>query len=194
VVFLANFNVSLGELIYPAADISEQISMAGKEASGTGNMKFALNGAVTVGTLDGANVEIRERVGVENFFLFGLTTEEVFALKAQGYNPLDTYQSHAELKQVIDAIDSGFFSRGDAQLFKPIVNSLLYRDDFLLLADYASYIDSQDKAAQVYRDQEAWTRMSILNVARCGFFSSDRTIRQYCEDIWQVQPVKVELE
>ncbi len=194
VVFLANFNVTLGELIYPAADISEQISMAGKEASGTGNMKFALNGAVTVGTLDGANVEIRQHVGAENFFLFGLTAEEVFALKEQGYNPADYYHRHAELKQVIDGIDAGYFSKGNRELFKPIVNSLLYRDEFLLLADYASYIDCQDKAAQVYQDREAWTRMSILNVARCGFFSSDRTIRQYCEDIWQVQPVKVELE
>jgi starch phosphorylase len=193
VVFLANFNVSLAQRIYPAADISEQISLAGKEASGTGNMKFALNGAVTVGTLDGANIEIRERVGAENFFLFGLTTDEVFALKEQGYNPLDYYYQNAELKQVIDQISSGYFSNGDTELFKPIVDVLLYHDPFLLLADYQSYIECQDRAAQAYRDAEQWTRMSILNAARCGFFSSDRTIRQYCEDIWQVKPVKVEI-
>lgn len=194
VVFLANFNVSLGEKIYPAADISEQISMAGKEASGTGNMKFALNGAMTVGTLDGANIEIRERVGAENFFLFGLTAEQVFDLKEKGYTPLTYYRDNAELKAVIDRIASGHFSNRDTELFKPIVDSLLHRDEYLLLADYQSYIDCQDKAAEAYRDEEAWTRMSILNTARCGFFSSDRTIRQYCEDIWRVRPVKVKLE
>ena len=194
-VFLPNFNVSLGEKIYPAADISEQISLAGKEASGTGNMKFALNGALTVGTLDGANIEIRERVGAENFFLFGLTADEVLALKAQGYNPMAYYQAQAnsELKQTIDRIASGYFSNGDTAVFKPIVDALLYRDEFLLLADYESYIACQDRAAEVYKDEAAWTRMSILNAARCGIFSSDRTIRQYCEDIWQVKPLKVDL-
>jgi starch phosphorylase len=194
VVFLANFNVSLGGKIYPAADISEQISMAGKEASGTGNMKFALNGALTVGTLDGANIEIRERVGSENFFLFGLTAEQVFDLKEKGYAPLAYYRDNVELKAVIDRIASGYFSNGDTELFKPIVDSLLQRDEYLLLADYQSYLDCQDKATKAYQDEEAWTRMSILNTARCGFFSSDRTIRQYCKDIWQVQPVKVEIE
>jgi starch phosphorylase len=194
VVFLANFNVSLAEWVYPAADISEQISLAGKEASGTGNMKFALNGAVTVGTLDGANIEIRERVGADNFFLFGLTTEQVFALKAKGYNPLDYYNSNVELKQVIDGIASGYFSGGDKNLFKPIVDSLLGHDEYMLLADYQSYIECQDKAAQAYQNRERWTRMSILNTARSGFFSSDRTIRQYCEDIWRVQPLEVQLE
>jgi starch phosphorylase len=193
VVFLANFNVSLAQKIYPAADISEQISLAGKEASGTGNMKFALNGALTVGTLDGANIEIRERVGAENFFLFGLTTDEVFALKEQGYNPRDYYHQNAALKQVIDQIASGYFSNGDTELFKPIVDTLLYHDPFMLLADYQSYIEAQDRAEQAYCDPDRWTRMSILNVARCGFFSSDRSIRQYCEDIWQVKPVKVEV-
>ncbi len=192
VVFLANFNVSLAQKIYPAANISEQISMAGKEASGTGNMKFALNGAVTVGTLDGANIEIRERVGEENFFLFGLTSDEVFALKDEGYNPMDYYNGNPELKQAIDQIASGYFSDGDTEIYKPIVDNLLYHDPFLLFADYQSYLDCEDEAAQAYRDTERWTRMSILNVARCGFFSSDRAISQYCEDIWGVRPVKIE--
>jgi starch phosphorylase len=194
VVFLPNFNVSLGEKIYPAADISEQISMAGKEASGTGNMKFALNGALTTGTLDGANVEIRERVGAENFFLFGLTAQQVFSLKKKGHNPLDYYHGNAELKAAIDRLSSGHFSNGDRELFKPLVESLLYRDEYLLLADYASYVECQDRAARAYQDQETWTRMAILNVARCGFFSSDRAMRQYCQDIWRVEPVKVERE
>jgi starch phosphorylase len=193
VIFLANFNVSLAQRIYPAADISEQISLAGKEASGTGNMKFALNGALTVGTLDGANIEIRERVGADNFFLFGLTADEVFAMKEQGYNPQDYYHSNVELKQALDQIASGYFSHGDTEIFKPIVDNLLYHDPFMLLADYQSYIDVQDEAEQAFRDREQWTRMSILNVARCGFFSSDRTIQQYCDDIWQVKPVEVEM-
>jgi starch phosphorylase len=191
VVFPANFNVSLAEKIYPAADVSEQISMAGKEASGTGNMKFALNGAVTVGTLDGANIEIRERVGAENFFLFGKTAEEVIALKQHGYVPRNLYHSNAELKAVIDAIGSGRFSSGDRELFRPIVDSLLLRDEYLLLADFGSYVECCERAARAYRDPDAWTRMSILNTARCGFFSSDRTMREYCEQIWRVQPVKV---
>jgi starch phosphorylase len=192
VVFLANFNVSLGEKIYPAADISEQISLAGKEASGTGNMKFALNGALTIGTLDGANIELRERVGAENFFLFGLTAAEVFALKENSYNPLDYYHRHAELKQAVVRLASGYFSNGQPDLFKPIVDSLLYHDEYLLLVDYQAYIECQDEAAQVYQDRELWTRMSILNVARCGFFSSDRSMRQYCDDIWRIKPIKIE--
>jgi starch phosphorylase len=191
VVFPENFNVSLAEKIYPAADISEQISLAGKEASGTGNMKFALNGAVTVGTLDGANIEIRECVGEENFFLFGLTAEEVFAAKQRGYNPRQPYHENPELKAVIDAIAAGRFSNGDRELFRPIVDSLLHRDEYMLLADFATYVDCCERAASAYRDQDAWTRMSILNTARCGFFSSDRTIREYCEHIWHAKPVKV---
>jgi starch phosphorylase len=191
VVFPADFNVSMAEKIYPAADISEQISLAGKEASGTGNMKFALNGALTVGTLDGANIEIRQRVGEENFFLFGLTAHEVFDLKERGYNPRD-FLANAELKGVVDAIASGQFSQGDTQLFKPIVDSLLQHDEYLLLADFPSYIDCCERAAQAYTDQESWTRMSILNTARCGFFSSDRSMRQYCKEIWRVTPVRVE--
>ena len=192
VVFLPNFNVSMAEKIYPAADISEQISMAGKEASGTGNMKFALNGALTTGTLDGANIEIREHVGETNFFLFGLTVEEVLNIKQNGYNPKAYYNENRNLREVLDRIAAGEFSNGDRDLFRPIVDSLLKRDEYLLLADYASYIDCQDRAAGAYREEQSWTRMSILNTARCGFFSSDRTMRQYCDKIWQVKPVKVE--
>ncbi|MDQ4079002.1 MAG: glycogen/starch/alpha-glucan phosphorylase [Chloroflexota bacterium] len=191
VVFLPNFNVTLAQRIYPAADLSEQISMAGKEASGTGNMKFALNGALTIGTLDGANIEIRERVGEENFFLFGLTVDEVFALKEQGYDPRAYYERDPELKLAIDRIASGFFSEGDPALFQPLVDSLLNRDEYLLLIDYRAYVDRQDEAAVAYRDVAWWTRASILNAARCGFFSSDRTMRQYSQDIWKVEPVDV---
>jgi glycogen phosphorylase len=191
VVFVENFNVTLAEKIYPAADISEQISMAGKEASGTGNMKFALNGALTTGTLDGANIEIRKRVGEENFFLFGLTASEAMALKESDYHPLDTYHNNPSLKAAIDSISLGVFSNGDKELFKPIVDSLLYNDEYLVCADYQSFLDCQARAEEAYRDQEQWTRMSILNTARCGFFSSDRSIRQYCRDIWQVEPLVV---
>lgn len=192
VVFIPNFNVTSGERIYPAADISEQISMAGKEASGTGNMKFALNGALTVGTLDGANIEIRDLVGAENFFLCGLTAEEVIALKVRGYNPLEYYSANAELKRAIDAIAAGAFSAGDRNLFQPIIASLLTRDEFLVLADYADYVRvSEEAAAAYYADPDAWTRMAIHNTARCGFFSSDRAMRQYCEEIWRVEPVRI---
>jgi starch phosphorylase len=191
VVFPANFNVSMAQTIYPAADISEQISLAGKEASGTGNMKFALNGAVTVGTLDGANIEIREHVGSDNFFLFGLTADEVFALKQRGYNPREYYEANPTLRSVLDAIASGEFSQGDRELFRPIVDSLLQHDEYLLLADFAPYLECCERAAAAFRDHGGWTRMSILNAARSGFFSSDRTIRQYCEEIWRVQPVAV---
>jgi starch phosphorylase len=191
-VFLENFNVTLAEMIYPAADISEQISLAGKEASGTGNMKFALNGAITTGTLDGANIEIRERVGEENFFLFGLTADEVFSLRERGYNPLEYYRQNPELRAVIERISSGFFSDGDSNLFRPIIEDLVRNDTFMLFADYQSYIDCQEQAAHAYLDKDSWTRMSILNVARCGFFSSDRSIQQYIDDIWKVDPVLVE--
>ncbi|MGK7873651.1 MAG: glycogen/starch/alpha-glucan phosphorylase [Xenococcaceae cyanobacterium] len=194
VVFLANFSVSLGERVYPAADLSEQISTAGKEASGTGNMKFAMNGALTIGTLDGANIEIREAVGAENFFLFGLTVEDVSALKSGAYNPWDYYSANAQLQEALAQIASGYFSPGAPNLFKPIVSELLHRDSYLLLADYQSYVDCQEQIAAAYQDQERWTQMSILNVARMGKFSSDRTIREYCQEIWQVQPVKVEQE
>ncbi|MFH0826228.1 MAG: glycogen/starch/alpha-glucan phosphorylase [Pseudomonadota bacterium] len=194
VVFYPNFNVKHAQWIYPAADLSEQISTAGKEASGTGNMKFSMNGALTIGTLDGANVEIREEVGPDNFFLFGLTAEEVFDLKAGGYRARDYYEGNERLKHVIDLIASGHFSSGDPEPFKPLVDSLVHRDDYLLLADYQSYVDCQDRVGLTYRDQDAWTCMSILNVARMGKFSSDRTIRQYCDEIWKVKPVPVSLE
>jgi starch phosphorylase len=193
VVFLPNFNVTNGQRVYPAADLSEQISTAGKEASGTGNMKFSMNGALTIGTLDGANIEIREEVGAENFFLFGLSAEEVYALKARGYRPMDYYNANQGLRDVIDLIRSGFFSRGDTELFRPLIDGLLYQDPYLLLADFQSYIECQDKVAAAYRDTELWTRMSILNTARSGKFSSDRTIREYCADIWRVKSVPINL-
>ena len=194
VVFFPDFNVKNAQPIYPAADLSEQISTAGKEASGTGNMKFSLNGALTIGTLDGANVEIREEVGEENFFLFGLTAEEVHKVKSEGYNPYQYYSSNDDLKKAIDLISSGFFSRGDAGLFKPLVDSLLYHDEYLVLADYQSYVDCQQRVSQAYVGKEQWTKMSILNVARMGKFSSDRSIREYCEEIWKVKPVSVDLK
>ena len=193
VVFMPDYNVTNSQRIYPAADLSEQISTAGKEASGTGNMKFALNGALTIGTLDGANVEIRQQVGAENFFLFGLTEKAVEELKPH-YNPWDYYSANVELQSAIDAIRSGTFSPGNPDLFKPLTDQLLYQDPFLLLADYQSYIDCQERVGQAYQDQDQWTRMSILNVARMGKFSSDRSIREYAQNIWQVEPVPVQLE
>ncbi len=193
VVFLPDYNVKLGQRVYPAADLSEQISLAGKEASGTGNMKFAMNGAVTIGTLDGANVEIREEVGAENFFLFGLTTPEVENRKREGYKPRAIFEANHTLHEVLDSLSNGDFSRGDKALFEPLVNSLLTTDEYMLLADYQSYVDCQDRVSAAYKDQEAWTRMSILNVARIGKFSSDRAIRDYCADIWKTWPVKIQL-
>ncbi|SDW46056.1 glycogen/starch/alpha-glucan phosphorylase [Nitrosomonas communis] len=191
VAFVPNFNVQNAQLIYPAADLSEQISTAGKEASGTGNMKFMLNGALTIGTLDGANVEIREEVGAENFFLFGLTTEEVERLKREGYHPTDYMASNHELRAVLELINSGFFSRGDAEVFRSVVDNLTFSDPFLVLADYAAYIACQEQVNAAWQDKENWTRMSILNTARSGKFSSDRAIREYCDEIWNVQPVTV---
>jgi glycogen phosphorylase len=193
VVFLKNYNVKFAQRVYPAADLSEQISTAGKEASGTGNMKFSMNGALTIGTLDGANIEIREEVGAENFFLFGLTAEEVLAKKVSGYNPWDYYNRNPELKMAIDRLSSGFFSHGDTNLFKPLLDSLLYHDDYLLLADYQSYMECQDRVSQAYRNQDHWTRMSILNVARMGKFSSDRSIRTYLQTIWKTPSVQIEV-
>ena len=186
VVFLPDFNVTNGHRVYPAADLSEQISTAGKEASGTGNMKFAMNGALTIGTLDGANVEIRDAVGHDNFFLFGLTADEVVRAKAAGYRPRDHYETNPELRAAIDLIDGGLFSNGDRALFQPIVDSLLTRDDYMLLADFESYVDCQSRVGEAYRDRANWTRMSILNTARVGRFSSDRSIRDYCREIWNV--------
>jgi glycogen phosphorylase len=194
VVFLKNYNVKFAQHVYPAADLSEQISTAGLEASGTGNMKFAMNGALTVGTLDGANVEIREEVGDENFFLFGLTTPQVKDLKAQGYQPRSYYQQNAELRLAIDSIANSNFASGDPGLFQPLVDNLLNSDPYMLMADYQSYLDCQDAVSNAYRDQDSWVKMSILNTARMGKFSSDRSIREYCEDIWQVKPVSIDLK
>jgi glycogen phosphorylase len=187
VVFFPDYNVKNAQHIYPAADISEQISTAGKEASGTGNMKFSLNGALTIGTLDGANVEIREEVGEENFFLFGLTAAQVEETKAAGYNPHAIYDQNQTLREVIDFIASGQLADGDTSLFGPIVNNLLWNDSYLVLADYQSYIDCQDKVSALWNDQQAWLAKSILNVARMGKFSSDRSIRDYCNLIWNVK-------
>jgi starch phosphorylase len=188
VVFLPDFNVKTGQHVYPAADLSEQISTAGKEASGTGNMKFAMNGALTIGTLDGANVEIRDAVGDQNFFLFGLTADEVILRKSHGYRPRDVYESNVELREALDLIGSGLFSGGDRDLYQPLVQSLLDRDDYMLLADYQSYVDCQQRVSEAWGDRSGWTRMSILNCARVGRFSSDRSIREYCRDIWNIRP------
>jgi starch phosphorylase len=191
IIFLPDLNVKNAQRIYPAADLSEQISTAGKEASGTGNMKFALNGALTIGTLDGANIEIRDEVGEDNFFLFGLTTAEVLKIQAQGYRPRDIYDGNAELREAMNLLRSGFFSRGDRMLFEDMVNNLIEHDDFMLLADFAAYVDCQSRVSAAYKDTKQWTRMSILNTARMGKFSSDRAVREYCDDIWKIRPVRV---
>jgi glycogen phosphorylase len=192
VVFLPNYNVKQARWIYPAANLSEQISTAGYEASGTSNMKFALNGALTIGTLDGANIEIRQAVGKDNFFLFGLTAEEVRAKRAAGYQPWDYYSSNAELREAIDQISSGGFSGGDSNLFKPLVDSLMKYDPYLVFADYEAYMKCQEEVSEAYKDRDKWTRMAILNTARMGRFSSDRAIGEYCEKIWSAKPVRVE--
>lgn len=194
VVFVPDFSVKIAQLIYPAADLSEQISTAGKEASGTGNMKFAMNGALTIGTLDGANIEIREEVGEENFFLFGRTAEEVLQIKSKAYRPMEHVEADEELRKALDQIRWGAFSGGDRELFRPLVEDLLNRDEFLVLADYRSYVACQDRVAAAYRAPSLWTRMAILNTARMGKFSSDRSIREYCRDIWQAKAVTIDLE
>jgi starch phosphorylase len=193
VVFLPNFNVSSGHRVYPAADVSEQISTAGKEASGTGNMKFTMNGALTVGTLDGANIEIRNAVGAENFFLFGRTVEQIDLIRAQGYQPLAHYHINPRLKGVLDMIAEGHFSQGDSELFRPLVNGLIHHDPYMLLEDFDDYIDCHRRVDAAFRDPAHWTRMSILNVARSGPFSSDRTIAEYAREIWRVNAVPVRL-
>ncbi|WP_433291491.1 glycogen/starch/alpha-glucan phosphorylase [Actinoplanes sp. CA-030573] len=187
VVFPPNYNVTLAELIIPAADLSEQISLAGKEASGTGNMKLALNGAITIGTLDGANIEIRDRVGADNFFLFGLDTPAAVALRSSGYRPRDYYEADPELKRALDAIAAGVFG-GVGQ---EVAASLLNHDEYLTLADFRAYADCQDQVERAWRDADAWTRSSVLNTARSGFFSADRTVSDYVSGIWQVSPVTV---
>ena len=193
VVFIPNYNVKTAQLVYPCADLSEQISTAGKEASGTGNMKFSMNGALTIGTLDGANVEIRDAVGAENFFLFGLTTDEIDALRQTGYRPYEHYEQNPSLKAALDLIASGHFSQGDAALFRPLIDSLLHYDDYFVLADFQSYIDCQKEVSRAWADPHHWTKMSILNTARMGYFSSDRTIRDYSRDIWRAEPNPVQL-
>ncbi len=193
VAFVPNFNVQNGQLIYPAADLSEQISTAGKEASGTGNMKFMINGALTIGTLDGANVEMREEAGPENFFLFGLTVDDVHELYAKGYRPRDYIERNAELAAVLGLIADGTFSRGDTGVFASLVGNLVDHDHFLVLADYADYIRCQNEVSTAWQDTELWTRMSILNSARSGKFSSDRSIAEYCDDIWNVEAVTIDL-
>jgi starch phosphorylase len=192
VLFLPNYRVSLAEKIIPASDLSEQISTAGKEASGTGNMKFALNGALTIGTLDGANVEILEEVGKDNIFIFGLTADEVLKTKRQGYDPRKYIEESTELKGVMDLLASGYLSSENPGLFAPLYDSLIHHDEYMLMADFASYVECQDQVAVAYRDQDQWTRMSIMNVAGMGKFSSDRTIREYCRDIWNVQSVHID--
>ncbi len=194
VAFIPNFNVQNAHLIYPAADLSEQISTAGKEASGTGNMKFMINGALTIGTLDGANVEMRDEAGAENFFLFGLTEDQVQQVKRDDYRPMDYVDHNEELKAVLQLIGSGHFSGGDADVFRPLVDNLRYDDPFLVLADYAAYVECQSRVSTAWRDTDAWTRMSILNTARSGKFSSDRAIAEYCDEIWNVHPVTVRVD
>ncbi len=193
VVFVPNFSVTNGQRIYPAADVSEQISTAGKEASGTGNMKFQMNGAITIGTMDGANIEIFEEVGAGNYFRFGLLTSEVYAWQASGYRPRDCVENSPVLREVLDLLASGFFARGDASMFQPMVSSLLDHDPFFVLADFDAYAACQAEVGEAYRDRARWTRMSILNSARSGKFSSDRTIRQYCDEIWNAKKVSVPL-
>ena len=193
VVFFPDFNVTNAQVIYPAADLSEQISTAGKEASGTGNMKFTLNGALTIGTLDGANVEIQEAVGKENFFQFGLETDGAAALRRNGYRPRDHLERDPELPAVFDAIASGTFSSGDREVYRPLLDHLRDYDDYLLLADFRSYADAQDRVDRAFTEPAAWTRMSILNVARAGRFSSDRAISDYCSEIWGAKPVPISL-
>jgi starch phosphorylase len=190
VVFIPNYSVSLAEKIIPAADLSEQTSTAGMEASGTGNMKFALNGALTIGTLDGANIEIRDHVGDENIFIFGLSSEEVEQLISDGYDPRSLYRQDGELREALDMISGGFFSPGEPGRYSSLVSSLLDGGDrYLLLADYRSYVLCQEEVDAVFLDREEWLDRAIRNVARMGFFSTDRTIAQYAEDIWRVKPV-----
>jgi starch phosphorylase len=191
VVFVPNYGVTLAQYIMPAAELSEQISTAGYEASGTGNMKFSLNGALTIGTYDGANIEIREEVGEENFFLFGLNAEEIFTMRPK-YDPRKFIEENKDLSRVMQQLSSGFFAPENPGLFQPIVDTIMSGDQYFILADYASYMECQEKVSQVYRDREKWTKMSILNVARSGKFSSDRAIDEYAKNIWHISSVDIE--
>jgi starch phosphorylase len=192
VAFLPNFNVKNAQVIYSGADLSEQISTAGTEASGTGNMKFALNGALTIGTLDGANIEIRQAVDPSNFFTFGITEAEVTTMRLAGYQPRDCYEADSDLRAAIDAVADGQFSAGDRDRVRPLLSVLLNRDEYFVMADFSAYKACQQEVDQVWSDPGAWTRMSILNTARCGCFSSDRAVSEYCREIWHVNPVQVE--
>jgi starch phosphorylase len=192
VAFMPNYRVSLAQRIVPAADLSEQISTAGKEASGTGNMKLALNGAITIGTLDGANVEIREEVGDDNIFIFGNTVEQVTKLVADGYNPRKFYESDPELAAIIDWLGTDYFTPGEgANVLAPLRDNLLHHDPFLCLADFKSYCEAQDKVSEAFKDKPRWGKMAVLNTARVGKFSSDRTILEYAKDIWHLDPVPI---
>jgi Glucan phosphorylase len=192
VVFIPNYSVSLAQMIIPAADLSEQISLAGTEASGTSNMKFALNGALTIGTLDGANVEMQEHVGADNFFIFGNTAEEVEALRRKGYSPRDYYEQDEELRQVLTQIGTGVFSPSEPGRYRDLVDSLInFGDHYQVLADYRSYVDCQDKVDELYQEPEEWTTKAMLNIANMGYFSSDRTIKEYAEHIWHIEPVRL---
>jgi starch phosphorylase len=193
VVFLADFNVKLAEHIYPAADLSEQISTAGLEASGTGNMKFMMNGALTLGTLDGANVEILEQVGPEHFELFGLTTDQVAAWRGSGYRPWEVLQGSPVLQEVVELLYSGQFSEGDRGLFAPLLDGLMQSDPFFVLADFEAYLQAQHRIDGRWLDQRGWRHSSLMNTARSGFFSSDRSIQDYAHRIWHVDPMPVEL-
>ena len=193
VVFLPDYNVKLGQRVYPGTDLSEQISTAGKEASGTGNMKFAMNGALTIGTLDGANVEIRDAVGAENFFLFGKTTEQIAALRHSGYRPWEVADQDPLLSQALKLVEQGHFSSGDWDLFQPLLDNLRSHDSFFVFADFASYLQVQDEVSKAWTDRRNWNRMSVLNTARTGFFSSDRSIQEYCDQIWKAQPFPINI-
>ena len=192
VIFLKNYSVSLAEKIIPATDLSEQISTAGLEASGTGNMKFALNGALTIGTMDGANVEMREEVGDDNIFIFGLLSDEVMKLKSSGYNPREYYENIPELKRVLDMIQNNYFSIFEPGVFQPLVDELLNVDYYFLLADYQSYVKTQAKVSALYKNKDEWYKKALLNVARMSKFSSDRSIQEYAKLIWDVKPVKID--
>jgi starch phosphorylase len=194
VAFIPNYSVSLAETIIPAADLSVQISLAGKEASGTGNMKFAMNGALTIGTLDGANVEIREEVGAENFYLFGLTADQVKEVRQRGYNPSDYIDRSPRLREVVELIESGLFSPGEPDLFSSITQSLRYHDPYMVCADFDEYILTERRAAADYENQKLWTQRALYNIAGSGRFSSDETIRRYADEIWGLRSVHVNLE
>lgn len=192
VVFIPNYGVSLAQLIIPAADLSEQISLAGTEASGTSNMKFALNGALTIGTLDGANVEMLEYIGDENMFIFGNTADQVEALRKNGYNPREYYDKDDELHRVLTQIATGVFSPDDSRRYSDLFDSLVnFGDYYQLLADYRSYVDTQDRVDDLFRNEDEWTRCAAHNIASMGYFSSDRTISEYAQEIWNIKPIRL---